>query len=52
MGYELKSCQIIEKVVSDVGAIPGLEEPLQKIVVGSFVESLEYSHSKLYTFEE
>jgi len=50
--YQLKSWQIIEKVVSDVGTIPGLEEPLQKIVVGSFVESLEYSHSKLYTFEE
>lgn len=38
--------QIIEKVVSDVGVIAGLDGPVKKVVVGAYVESLEYSHSK------
>lgn len=38
--------QIIEKVVSDVGVIAGLDGPVKKVVVAAYVKSLEYSHSK------
>ncbi|KAF8849187.1 hypothetical protein BDZ45DRAFT_663492 [Acephala macrosclerotiorum] len=36
--------EILEKVVSDVGVIKGLEEGVRKVVVESYVKSLEYSH--------
>lgn len=38
--------EILERVVSDVGVIKGLEEGVRKVVVESYVKSLEYSHSK------
>jgi hypothetical protein len=38
--------RIINTVISDVGAIAGLDEQLRKVVVDGYVKSLEYSHSE------
>ena len=37
---------IITEVVSNVSSIRRLDEPIRRIVVESYVRSLEYSHSK------
>lgn len=42
--------QIIEDVISNVGSIGKLDGPVREIVIGSYVKSLEYSHSKLLMF--
>ena len=38
--------KVIDKVISDVGSIGGLDGPIRKVVVECYVRSLEYSHSK------
>jgi hypothetical protein len=40
--------KIIERVLSDVSYVRNLEGALRKVVVGSYVESLKYSHGKIY----
>jgi hypothetical protein len=37
-------------VISDISTIPSFAAPLQKIIIDSYVISLEYSHSKLTFF--
>ena len=39
--------QIIKEVVSNVSSIANLDEPIRGLVIGSYVKSLEGSHSKL-----
>ncbi|RFU32551.1 hypothetical protein B7463_g3771, partial [Scytalidium lignicola] len=39
-----ESKKIIERVVSDVSSIPKLDSAVRKIVVASYVKSLEYTH--------
>ncbi len=41
--------QVINEAISNVASIAKLEEPIRKLVIGSYVKSLEASHSKLYT---
>lgn len=38
--------QIIEEVISNVSSITGLESGVKKVVIDSYVKSLENSHSK------
>jgi MFS family permease len=35
---------ILEEVISNVGSIKGLEDSVRKVVIESYVKSLEYSH--------
>lgn len=38
--------QIIAEVISNVSSVAKLDEPVRQLVIGSYVKSLEYSHSK------
>lgn len=40
--------QVINKVISDVGSIRGLDKAIQKVVIECYVQSLKYSHSKFF----
>lgn len=44
------SAEIIRKVTSNVESIRELEKGVREVVLGAYVESLEYSHSKFYSF--
>jgi hypothetical protein len=46
LGKTAIDARILEKVVSNISLIPQLEEGARKVVMESYVKSLEYAHSE------
>ena len=46
LGKTAIDARILEKVVSNISLIPQLEEGARKVVIESYVKSLEYAHSE------